>query len=82
MRIFDSFLWYPRHRTFKNLSYKKGRIIVLDAQIYGFDFLLININNTKAEKEQVNIVNELTTILSNFDNIDNHVIFAGDFKSW
>ena len=79
MRIFDSFLWYPRHRTLKNLSDKKGWIIVLDAQIDGFDFLLTNIYNAKAEKEQVNVVNELTTILSNFENTDNHVIIAGDF---
>ena len=32
------------------------------------------------EKEQVNVLNELTTI-SNFENIVNHtVIFAGDFN--
>ena len=34
------------------------------------------------EKEQVSVLNELTTILSNFENTLNHdnVIFAGDFN--
>ena len=33
------------------------------------------------EKEQVSALNELITILSNFENINNHnVIFAGDFN--
>ena len=32
------------------------------------------------EKEQVNALNELTTILSNFENIDNHIVtFAANF---
>ena len=45
-----------------------------------FDFLLINVYNANTEKEQVSFLNELTTILSNFENIDNHnVVFAGDF---
>ena len=33
-----------------------------------------------SEKEQVSVLNELTTILSNFENIDVHVIFACDFS--
>ena len=45
-----------------------------------FDFLLINDYNANSEKEQVSFLNELSTILSNFENIDNHnVVFAGDF---
>ena len=45
-----------------------------------FDFLLINVYNADTEKEQVSFLNELSTILSNFENIDNHnVVFAGDF---
>ena len=33
------------------------------------------------EKEQVNALNELTTILPNFENIDNHIVtFAGNFN--
>ena len=37
--------------------------------------------NPNADKEQVSVLNELITILSNFENSHNHnVIFAGDFN--
>ena len=63
------------------MSDKKERVLVLDARIDGSDFLLLNIYNPNAEKEQVNVLNELITILSNFENSRNHnVIFAGDFN--
>ena len=64
----------------KKLSDKKGRVLILDTRIDGSDFLLINIYNTNTEKEQVSVLNELTTILSNFANTLNHVTFAGDFN--
>ena len=65
----------------QKLSDKKGRVLVLDARIDDFDFLLINIYNANTEKEQVSVLNELTTILSNFENIHNHNVFlAGDFN--
>ena len=60
---------------------KKGGVLVLDARIDDFDFLLRNIYNANTEKEQVSAPNELTTTLSNFKYIDNHnVILAGDFN--
>ena len=66
---------------YKKGRVKKGRVLVLDAQIHGSDFLLINIYNANTEKEQVSVLNELTTILSYFENTLNHnVIFAGDFN--
>ena len=41
--------------------------------------MLINILNLNTEKEQVRVFNELTTTISNLDNIDNYiVIFTGD----
>ena len=65
----------------KKLSDKKGWVLVLDTRIDGSDFLLINIYNTNTKKEQVSVLNELTTILSNFENTLNHnVIFADDFN--
>ena len=43
--------------------------------------MLINIYNANTEKEQVSVLNKLTTILSYFENTLNHnVIFAGDFN--
>ena len=38
---------------------------VLDARTNDFDFLLINIYNAKAEKEQVSVFNVLTVVLYN-----------------
>ena len=53
---------------------------VLDARTDDFDFLLINIYNTKAEKEQASVFNVLTVVLYKFSNINNHsATFAGDF---
>ena len=60
------------------MSNKKGRVLVSDVGIDDSDFLLTNIYNT--EKEQVSVLKELSTTLSNFENIHNHVIFAGDFN--
>ena len=65
----------------KKLSNKKGWVLVLDAGIDDSDFLLTNIYNANMEKEQVSVLNELITILSNLGNTLNHnVIFAGDFN--
>ena len=64
----------------KSCPRKKRRAFVLDAKIYEFDFLLINIYNANTEKEQISVFNELTAILSYFGNISDHnLIFAGDF---
>ena len=63
----------------KKLFERKGRVLVLDAQIDDSDFLLMNIYNANTEKEQVSVVNKLITILPDFENIHNHnVISAGD----
>ena len=63
------------------MSDKKRRVLVLDARIDDFDFLLINIYNADTDKEQVSVLNKLTTILSSFENIHNHdVILEGDFN--
>ena len=41
----------------------------------------MNIYSANTEKEQVSVLNELSTILSNFENIHNHnIIFAGNFN--
>ena len=64
----------------KRFSDKKGRVLVLDTRIDDSDFLVINIYNANMEKEQVSVLNELITILFNFENTLNHnVIFAGDY---
>ena len=42
--------------------------------------MLINIYNANTKKEQVRVLDKLTTIISNFENIGNHVIFTDDFN--
>ena len=65
----------------KKLPDKKGRVLVLDVQIDDSVLLLINIYNANTEKEQISVLDELSTIMSSFENIHNHnVIFAGDFN--
>ena len=50
------------------------------SQIDDFDFFLINFYNANTEKEQVSVLHKLTSVLSNFENIDNHnFIFTDDF---
>ena len=49
------------------MSDKKGRVLVLDARIDDSDFLFISTYNANTEKEQVSVLNELITILSNFE---------------
>ena len=63
----------------KKLSDKKGRVLLLNVRIDDFYFLLMNIYDANTEKEQVSVLNDLSTILSNFENIHT-VIFASDFN--
>ena len=50
------------------------------SQIDHFDFFLINFYNANTKKEQASVLHKLTSVLSNFENIDNHnFIFTGDF---
>ena len=65
--------------TKTKFSEKKGRVLVIDARIDDSDFLLINIYKANTEKEQVSVLNEPTTKLSNFEKFDNrNVTFVGD----
>lgn len=49
---------------------------MLDAWIDDFGFLRINIYGANTKKDQVSVLKELTTILPNFEYIDNdNVIF-------
>ena len=65
----------------KSCPTKKGESLF---QIHGLTtliFCFLNIYNANTEKEQVSVLNELTTILSNFENTLNHnVISGGDFN--
>ena len=58
-----------------------GRILILDATINGFDYLIINFYNANTEREQLTIIKNLNNLLKDFEDFrDKKVIFAGDFN--
>ena len=58
-----------------------GRVLILEATIYGSDYLLINLYNANSEKEQLTTLKNLNNLLKGFEGFhDKKVIFAGDFN--
>ena len=65
----------------KKLSDNSGRILVLDVTINGTEYLLINLYNGNTESEQLNILESLSKILKDFQDLsEKNIIFAGDFN--
>ena len=58
-----------------------GRILILDVTINDVGFVLINLYNANTESEQVSVLNNLPSLLENFDvTLDEKLILAGDFN--
>ena len=56
-------------------------LLILEATIDGFDYLLVNLYNANTEKEQLTTVKILINLLKDFEDFHNKkVIFAGDFN--
>ena len=65
----------------KKLSDISGRILALDVTINGTEYLLINLYNGNIESEQLNILESLSNILKDFQDLSGkNIIFAGDFN--
>ena len=65
----------------KKLSDNNGRILVLDVTINGTEYLLIKLYNGNTESEQLNILESLSKILKDFQDLsEKNTIFAGDFN--
>ena len=65
----------------KKLSDNSGRILVLDVTIDGTKYLLINLYNGKTETEQFKILESLSKILKDFQDLsEKNITFAGDFN--
>ena len=65
----------------KKLSDNSGRILALDVTINGTEYLLINLYNGNTESEQLNILESLSNILKDFQDLsEKNIIFAGDFN--
>ena len=58
-----------------------GRILILDVKINDAKFVLMNLYNANTETELVSVLNDLSSLLENFNvNLVKNFIFAGDFN--
>ena len=58
-----------------------GRILILDVQVGGATFLLINLYNANKECEQLIVLTTPCTLLSNITDLNcKNIIFGGDFN--
>ena len=58
-----------------------GQILILDVTINDVNFVLINLYNANTETEQVSVLNNLSSLLENFDlTSEKNLILAGDFN--
>ena len=67
------------HIVQKKLRDNSGRMLVLDVTINCTEYLLINLYNGNTESEQLNILESLSDILKDFQDLsEKNIIFAGD----
>ena len=82
------FLWvtigYCGIEDFKVVNtacYKNGRILILDAELNGTDFFLINFYNFNTESEQLSFFSTLQKLLEKFDDCNKkNIVSGGDFN--
>ena len=59
---------------------KNGRMLILDAELNGTNFLLINFYNSNTESEQLSTFSTLQKLLEKVDNYNKkYTVFGGDF---
>ena len=76
-----AFLGVPNYYVKSEISDNAGRILILEVEIDGIDFLLVNFYNANTETEQLKIIQNLSTLLKQFERYHNkNVIFAGDIN--
>ena len=67
----------------KKLSDNSGRILLLAVAIDGKEYHLVNLYNGNTEPEQLKILESLSKILKEFQDIsEKTIIFSGDFNSF
>ena len=60
---------------------KNGRILILDAELNGTNFLLINFYNSNTESEQLYTFSTLQKLLEKVDDYSQkNIVFGGDFN--
>ena len=81
--VFIAFFGSKSVTISKEISDNSGRILVLQVKIDDEIYLLVNLCNSNTEREQLETLNELETILLKFDDNEyNHIIFPGDFNTF
>ena len=79
--VLIAFLGVPNYYFKSEISDNAGRILILEVEIDGIDFLLVNFYNANTETEQLKITQNLSTLLKQFEHCHNkNVIFVGDFN--
>ena len=84
----NKFLWCPNcllwERNFfsqKKETDKEGRVLILDVSINDSEYILINLFNANTEKEQIDVLNNMSVLLEKFDKIKKtQLIMTGDFN--
>ena len=75
------FLGNMNFNVLNKIQDNDGRILVLDVQVDGTTFLLINLYNANKECEQLNVLTTLCNFLSNITDLHcKNTIFDGDFN--
>ena len=60
---------------------KNGQMLILDAELNGTNFLLINFYNSNTESEQLSTFSTLQKLLEKFDDYNKkNIVFGGDFN--
>ena len=60
---------------------KNGRILILDAELNGTNFFLINFYNSNIEPEQLSTFSTLQKLLEKFDDYNKkNIVFGGNFN--
>ena len=81
--VFIAFVGSKSVTFTKEISDNSGRILALWVKIDDKIYLLVNLYNSNTEREQLETLNELETILLKFD--DNEyirILFSGDFNTF
>ena len=75
------FLGNMNFNVLNKIQDNDGRILVLDVQVDGTTFLLINLYNANKECEQLNVLTTFCNFLSNITDLHcKNIIFGGDFN--
>ena len=65
----------------KQVGDKNGRIFILDVNIDGIKYVLVNIYNANNEVEQVQVLSELSELMKNINfSEENRIVLAGDLN--